>query len=137
MSTTDIESFYVLRYLWIESEVEVGDVTTPLSDMEDGIDESDKSTGFQVEIMEMCELVRCKSYEVDHGLYLVDFSIYNLEGKHSCHHLTTQMGLVTGTLFTLYTVYIYAASTWRLLQVYKHYQGEHKVTIIIWFIIYI
>lgn len=99
--------------------------------MEDGIDESDKSTGFQVEIMEMCELVRCKSYEVDHGLYLVDFSIYNLEGKHSCHHLTTQMGLVTGTLFTLYTVYIYAASTWRLLQVYKHYQGEHKVTIII------
>lgn len=49
MSTTDIESFYVLRYLWIESEVEVSDVTTPLSDMEDGVDESDKSTGFQVD----------------------------------------------------------------------------------------
>lgn len=79
--------------------------------------------------MEVCELVRCKPYEVNYRLYLFDISIHNMEGKHSCHHLTNQMGLVTGTLFTLYTVYIYATTTWRLLQVYNHYKGEQKVVL--------
>ena len=45
----DIESFYVLINLRIDSESVVTDVNTPLSDMEDEVDESDKSTGFQVE----------------------------------------------------------------------------------------
>ena len=49
MNTTDIESFYVLKHWWIESEPEVSDVNTPLSDIEDEVDESDKSTGFQVD----------------------------------------------------------------------------------------
>lgn len=50
-----------------------------------------------------------------------------MESKHICHLFIAQMGLVTGTLFTLYTVYIYATSAWRLLQVYNAYKGEHKV----------
>lgn len=76
----------------------------------------------------MCEIVRCKSYEINHRVYFTDFPIYNMEGKCFCHLMIAQMGLVTGSLFTLYTVYIYAASTWRLLQVYNTFKGEHKVS---------
>ncbi|CBK21918.2 uncharacterized protein [Blastocystis hominis] len=97
MNTTDIE----------KSEPEVSDVNTPLSDIEDEVDESDKSTGFQFAANLMKSITGSTSL-------IFPFTIW-------------KMGLVTGTLFTLYTVYIYATTTWRLLQVYNHYKGEQKI----------
>lgn len=40
-----------------------------------------------------------------------------------------QMGIVTGGFLTLYILYVYITSAWKLLQVYKHFQQETKVCI--------
>ena len=37
------------------------------------------------------------------------------------------MGIVTGGLLTIYVLYVYIISAWKLLQVYKHFQAESKV----------
>ena len=37
------------------------------------------------------------------------------------------MGLVTGTVLTIYIVYIYAMATRRLLSVYRQFKQEHRV----------
>ena len=41
------------------------------------------------------------------------------------------MGLVTGGLLTLYIVYVYAVSAWRLFQVRKQFEQEQKVVSVV------